>query len=101
MANAIQDLRKVKLSTEVMSQNLTAGLTSLTGASANGSGNASGLGISGSGNGPNNNDPEIDHVIERCLDEEIVKPHLDTYCYRLVIFLKDSLRNQTILSSKH
>ena len=54
------------------------------GTSADGSGNTSGRGISGSstGNGANNNDPEIDHVIERCLDEEIQKANLDTYKYR-------------------
>ena len=54
------------------------------GTSADGSGNTSGRGISGAsaGNGANNNDPEIDHVIERCLDEEIQKANLDTYKYR-------------------
>ena len=56
------------------------------GTSADGSGNTSGRGISGSstGNGANNNDPEIDHVIERCLDEEIQKANLDTYKYRYI-----------------
>ena len=73
MANAIQDLRKVKVA-DVMSQNLTAGLISATSASADCSANISRNG--------NNGDPEVDHVIERCLDNEIEKPQWDTYSYR-------------------
>ena len=78
--------RKVKVAE--VKQNLTAGLKSAGdlvdvagGHGANAAANA------GTGNSAKNGDPEIDHVIERCLDEEIQKPQLDTYTYRYYLFV--------------
>lgn len=72
VANAIQDLRKVKVA-QVLSKNLTAGLMSATLTSTDCNLNTSRHG---------NTDVQVDFVIERCLDNEFEKSELDTYTYR-------------------
>ena len=80
--------RKVKVAE--VKQNLTAGLKSAGDlVDAAGGHGANAAATAGTGNSAKNGDPEIDHVIERCLDEEIQKPQLDTYTYRYYLYICD------------